>query len=95
MPKHKDQIVTLGEIIDRIPANSVSQWYEIMGIQVPGLVEALKHAAETDESNDAFDQASQIEADYVRAHQNDKFRVMWPEHVTSPKFNSDASYQPL
>jgi hypothetical protein len=34
------------------------------------------------------------DADYLAGHKNDRYLVSWPEHVSVPRFNGDANYQP-
>jgi hypothetical protein len=88
MPKHKSQIHTLSQIIGRMLEykQAVGIWYEVMGVEIPGLAAAIK--------NDP-DNSGEIIWAYARTHANDKYRVMWPDHVTVKKFNSDATYQPV
>lgn len=88
MSKHKPQIHDLGSIINFIDVHARdSQWYHVMEIEIPGLDEAN----ETGEAED-WAKASQIEADYINAHHNDRYEVRWPDLVTVPRFNSDATY---
>lgn len=87
MAKHEDQFLTLGEIIDLMDHDkSVDLWFETMRISLDGYDDAI--------DGEDFDEASAIESDYIEAHKNDAYRVIWPEHVTVPKFNGDATYIP-
>ena len=88
MAKHESEIVTLADIINGIDERSSDQWYEIMGIEIEGLTEANANGEADD-----FAAASEIEAAYIRQHERDTYRVSWPEHVITPRYNSDASYQ--
>lgn len=88
MTKHESEIVTLADIINGVDERSSDQWYEIMGIEIDGLVEANENGEADD-----FELANEIEAGYIRKHENDTYRVSWPEHVKSPRYDSDASYQ--
>lgn len=88
MPKHESRRMTLGEIINSIDHRlTYEDWYEMMqiAIYIPGLQEAL--------DVEDFDKLSDIEATYIRAHENDVYLVSWPEHVTHPQITGDAIYQ--
>lgn len=88
-PRHESQVLTLGEIIDRMEPGA-GNWYDVMMIDIPGMIEAEENGEEDD-----WQEASKIEADYLKEHINDKYEVRWPEHVTYPRFNGDASYLAL
>ena len=92
MAKHETEELTLSEIINRIEDRNPNKWYEIVGIDVPGLDEAYQSALNNDSDEDPFELCNKIEADYLREHGSDKYRVSWPEHVTFPRFNNDAFY---
>jgi hypothetical protein len=88
MPKHEPETHTLEEIIQAMDyTKSCAPWFEAMGINF------AKYEAALDAEE--FDKAAAIEADYIKAHSKDMYRVVWPEHVRVPKFNSDATYQPV
>jgi len=82
MPKHKSEKVTLGEIV--LAMNGADQWWEIMGIDIP---DYNKESS----SQDFF--AKEIR--YIDEHRDDLYLVSWPDHVINPRYNSDASYQPI
>ena len=85
-PRHESQVLTLREIIDRMEPGA-GNWTDVMMIDIPGLSEA-----EANGEQDEWEEASRIESEYLKQHANDKYEVRWPEHVTYPRFNSDASY---
>jgi hypothetical protein len=75
----KSYIITLGECINQIPNHQ--QWYEVMNIKIDGLREAFARAeanAITDETED-FAEPMQIEAQYIKAHENDLYLVKKPD----------------
>lgn len=87
MAKHKSQTLTLIEIIDRIDSHTDENWFDVMGIDLPGLQDA-----KVIDGPDDFTAQDRVEAEYITEHEDDLYEVRWPEHVTYPKFNSDASY---
>ena len=87
MTKHAPQQLKLSAIIDRMADHTDENWPTVMGIDVPGLAEA-----EANGEQDDLEKASAIEAEYLKQHENDIYEVQWPDHVTTPRFNSDASY---
>lgn len=89
MSKHesKTQILTLGELIGRIGQHTDGSWTDVMCIDVPGLAEAESRGGDDD-----YAEASRIESEYIKAHENDHYEVSWPDHVTYPRFNGDANY---
>ena len=94
MAKHETEELTLSDIINRIEDRNPNKWYEIVGIDIPGLDEAYRAAVNDcdDDDEDPFVICNKIEADYLKEHGNDKYRISWPEHVTFPRFNNDAFY---
>jgi hypothetical protein len=92
MAKHEAKELTLNQIINRIDALNPNKWYEIVGIDIPGLDEVYQAAVNNDSDDDPFELYNKIEADYLEAHGSDRYRVSWPEHVTFPRFNNDAFY---
>ncbi len=84
--KHATEIVTLGEIVDAVDPDSCDPWYVIMGVEIPGL-----HSLTVAE--DGIDAAAK-EQRYLDTHADDKYHVSWPDHVITPKYDSDANYQP-
>lgn len=87
MTKHEPQALKLSEIIDRMTNHTDDNWPDVMMIDIPGLTEA-----EAIGEQDDWKKASEIEAEYLDQHADDLYEVRWPEHVTTPRFNSDASY---
>ncbi len=85
MVKHEDERHTLGDIINYI--GDEYRWFEEMGVEIPGLADAEARGEEDD-----FRQASAIEAAYIREHEHDVYEIMWPDHVSTKRFNSDASF---
>lgn len=83
--KHEPLTTTLSDCINRVDVRSDSPWYDVMGVNIPGLREAI--------AADELDTADAIEAEYITRHGSDQITVVWPEHVLTPRFNSDASYQ--
>ncbi len=98
MPKHKPLETTLRDCIERIDDRNPDPWYDVMGIEIPGLaaalsdVDAAEAIANYDEAELLLAKADAIEAAYIRQHANDPITVVWPEHVLTPRFNSDATY---
>jgi len=92
MARHESMELTLSEIINRIDESNPNTWYEIVGIDIPGLDELYQAAVDNDDDEDPFELCNKIEADYFRAHGSDRYLVNWPEHVTFPRFNNDAFY---
>ena len=92
MAKHQTKELTLSDIINRIDDSNPNKWYEIVGIDVPGLDEAYQEALNNDFDEDPFEACNKIESDYLTDHGSDEYRVSWPEHVTFPRFNNDAFY---
>ena len=88
--RHENEITTLGEIINHMAEhdNSGQMWFEVMDVEIPGLDAASEKARETDD----WDEAERIEAEYIKEHERCQVTVMWPQHVTTPRYNSDASY---
>lgn len=97
--KHKPERMKLSEIVNAMDCRAVEPWYETMGIEIEGLAEAFAAvraadmAQDYDAANASLDVADEIEAAYLTAHGDDMVDVSWPEHVLTPRFNSDASYQ--
>ena len=90
MTKHKSEKVTLKEIIEMIEdcRHSDDPWYDVIGVDIEGLDEALAKGEQDD-----FEEASRIESEYIQRHENDVYEINWPDHVITPRYNSDASYQ--
>lgn len=86
--RHEPETLTLADIINSIGFHSDELWYDIVGVEIEGLAEAIENG-----EGDDFDHASELETDYIDAHKNDKYLVSWPEHVITPRYDSDASYQ--
>jgi hypothetical protein len=87
MTKHKPITLRLFEIVNAMENHTDENWPTVMGIDVPGLDEA-----EANGEQDDWQRASSIEAEYLKQHASDVYEVCWPDHVTTPKFNGDASY---
>ena len=92
MPKHKPEELTLGEIINYMSDQDAAEWWRVMGVDVPGIEEAIESAEYEEALTDH--RGDEIEANYLEDHVTDRYRVSWPDHVITPKFNADASYQP-
>ena len=92
MAKHETQELALNDIINRIDDSNPNKWYEIVGVDIPGLEEAYQAACENDQDEDPFEDCNKIEADYLKEHGNDKYQVSWLEHVTFRRYNNDAFY---
>ena len=90
MAKHKAQTATLNEMLTLIGSHTDTPWFDVVGIDIDGLDDAR-----ADGESDDFEDATRIEREYIEAHRNDVYQITWPEHVTVPRFNSDAYYQPL
>lgn len=90
MSKHEPATMTIGQIINAIDERSSDPWYDVIGVKIPGLKEAINTIGE-DEDWTAIDD---IEASYIAEHRNDVYLVSWPDHVSCPRFNGDANYQP-
>lgn len=86
MSKNAKATATLAEIIDRIDSDrhADAEWYDVMGIEIPGLADAM--------ANDDLDAASEIEAAYIREHESDMYEVRWPDYAIAPRYDGDASY---
>jgi hypothetical protein len=80
-------MMKLSEIINVMESHTDENWSTVMGVNIPGLAEAEKNGEQDD-----WKEASRIEAEYLQHHENDIYAVCWPEHVTYPRFNSDATY---
>lgn len=85
MVKHENEQHTLKEIIDGIDDSNPESFWEIIGIEIPGVWTA---AAMGDHET-----GGELVGNYIEAHKNDVYEVIWPEHVTTPRFNSDATYR--
>jgi hypothetical protein len=95
MPKHKPEEIKLGDLIDAMRDNPQS-WWHIMGVEIPGLAEAWQEALcyeDLDHLDLLIAKAQQIEGVYINKHKDDVYLVSWPEHVSDPRYNGDASYQ--
>lgn len=88
MAKHKKSKVTLGDLLTLVDKHCDGRWWDVVGVDIPGLDELMDSGEQAD-----LDRASEIEADYLKAHMDDAYIVSWPEHVIVPQYNSDASYQ--
>lgn len=80
--KHEPISLTLNEITARIFNDTDEEWWRVMWLDPP-----------IPESAPAEQWADWEEA-YLAAHEKDVYRVVWPEHVIVPRFNSDANYLP-
>lgn len=83
MPKHKSEKVTLGEIIGAMDDETLTEWWNAIGVEL------------ADYNPQAADLKEFIakEMSYLEEHREDLYLVSWPDHVINPRFNSDASYQ--
>lgn len=84
MAKYRSERVTLSEIIRGIDESSDGEWWDIVGIDIPG------HNLDVD-----YEDANNREHEYIQQHGDDVYLVSWPDHVMNPRFNSDASYQQI
>ena len=90
MSKHETQTVSVCEAIEyfendtRMPSDT---WYECFGFEyeIDGLVEAM-------DAGD-YNKANDIESEWLKQHGNDNITVSWPDHVITPLYNGDASYE--
>ena len=93
--KPQTEYYTLSDIIDCMDGVSMSVWWEVMGITIPNLSNAIAVAevlAEED-CDDPYGTVDELEDEYVRQHGLDVYEVSWPEHCIHRKFNSDATYR--
>lgn len=93
--KPQTEYYTLSDIIDCMDGVSMSVWWEVMGITIPNLSNAIAVAevlAEED-CDDPYGTVDELEDEYVRQHGLDVYEVWWPEHCIHRKFNSDATYR--
>lgn len=92
--KHNPEIYTLGEIINSIPPNFDGDWTDLVPHSDPAIEVAKARIQEMmdagDDHQEALDELWEAEACYIRAHENDRYEVSWPEHVTTPRINGDA-----
>lgn len=88
--KHKNVTRTIGAIINEM--NCARPWYEVMGIDLPGMDEAETALEAGVDDQAALDAMAKIEDDWLKIHADDEIEVGWPEHVLCPKFNGDAYY---
>jgi len=80
-------LTTLEYLIECMPADLRLRWWQVVGIDLPQIDQAI-------EAGD-FELASNLEAAYLEQHEKDVYRVTWPEHVLQREFNTDASYSRL
>ena len=64
--------------------NLSDPWYVVMGIEINGLHSLTR-------AEDCINAAEKEEA-YLEIHRDDVVIVSWPEHVITPRYNSDATY---
>lgn len=83
MSKHESEKVTLGEIIGAMDDETLTEWWRVMGVDLP----------DYDPSTADLKEFIAKEALYLDEHRDDLYLVSWPDHVINPRFNSDASYQ--
>ena len=86
MSKRDESTLTLKQIVNGIAATTDGHWADVMGIEIDGRKEAIEAGN--------HDRADQLADSYLWSNAKRLYRVVWPEHVTIPKFNSDASYLP-
>ena len=89
--KHEPETTTLGEVIDLISRREGQQWYDVMGVEIPGLSESIELAKLSDDQVD-WDQANDIEFEFVKANRKGEVTVFWPEHCLTKKYDGDATY---
>jgi len=75
MRDRKNYIITLGECIDEIATITTQEWYEVMGIHIPGFREAFYRAYEIED----WTEPMEIEAQFIRAHEHDLYLVQKPD----------------
>lgn len=98
MSKHESVEMSLSDIACRIMAHNDLPWNVAMMLGLPGeaeLEEAIAdaHASGDDAAEDAaVDALYRLREDYLADHGDDMYAVSWPDHVTYPRYNSDASY---
>lgn len=80
---------TLRTIIYAMKDSKDSEWWEIMGVEIPGIDEELAAA----ERSGIYCHVNAIESSYLRDHIEDLYEVWWPEHCIHRYFNSDATYR--
>jgi hypothetical protein len=94
MAKHKDELHKLSDILNYIDMHTDECWIDVMGIDIEGYNEAESDWVESNgENEDAREKMLKLREDFAKAHANDIYLVSWPEHVTTPRFNSDAWYR--
>lgn len=90
MAKHASQEMTLGEVINRMAdSNHDDPWF--VTIDVPRLTRLYATAKDVDE-DEAWDAADAAEAETITKFRDSVITVTWPEHVTVPRLNGDATY---
>jgi hypothetical protein len=87
--KHKTIAIQGSDLLARISADSDSPWRDVLRWNCARLdeLEAISEPTE----------AEQAECDRLDAEQREQVASMWwvvswPDHVTRPRFNSDATY---
>jgi hypothetical protein len=89
MAKIRTEQHTLRAILNWIDDRQDSEWWEMMGIEIPGMAEEIEAAR----MSEAYCHVNAIEDTYLRDHLDDLYEVIWPEHVSTPRFNGDATYR--
>lgn len=89
--------MTVREAYGNVYRDSDTPWLEVMGIDIPGYEELEKRLATEDLENhqEIIDQMSALEDKWLAENGEKTCEIDWPEHVISPRFNSDAWYRIL
>lgn len=94
-PQERIEITTVGVLADEITNRDAyrtrSPWWETTRITVPHLMLARQAARKTDADICRW-LAENIESDWLRTHRNYLVRVSWPDRVTEPAYNAEATY---
>ena len=84
--KTANETTTLKAIFNAMDDQNACEWWSVMDIEIPGIAEIIKSNSQD------FDAMDRIAQEFFTKHQDDIVIVMWPEHVITPKYNSDAIY---
>lgn len=89
MPKHKSVAIKGDDLLDRVFAENDTPWRDVLRWNCRELddLEAIGSPTE-----DQLDKIEELDRRERMAVCKKWWLVKWPEHVISPRYNSDASY---
>ena len=93
MPKHNPTAIQFEDLYARVENDTDTPWRDVLGLNHAELDALERRLRDRDNQDDDLDEKWEAaDANYRAELAGSWWVVMWPEHVVTPRYNSDASY---